>query len=158
MPHGKKVVVMARRTFNLLQNQNIRRNFTVQEYACRCGCNSVMWNENFMDLLQQLRTTLNSPLVVISGYRCPAHNMAIGGAQESQHLHGRAVDVRLRVPTIQVVKLAEGLFNGIGYGTNMLHLDNRAVGRRRWWYRSAESGFTQEEREYLFHNGYVALR
>ena len=33
------------------------------------------------------------PLRVLSGYRTPAHNRAVGGARHSQHVHGRAIDL-----------------------------------------------------------------
>lgn len=32
-------------------------------------------------------------LVVLSGYRCHSHNVAVGGAQFSQHLVGKALDI-----------------------------------------------------------------
>jgi len=35
----------------------------------------------------------HGPLVVNSGYRCPALNRAIGGAAESQHMRGEAADI-----------------------------------------------------------------
>jgi uncharacterized protein YcbK (DUF882 family) len=36
----------------------------------------------------------NRPLVVLSGYRTPAHNRSVGGARNSQHVLGRALDIR----------------------------------------------------------------
>ena len=35
-------------------------------------------------------------MVVTSGYRCPIHNAAIGGAAESQHIYGTAADIAVR--------------------------------------------------------------
>lgn len=35
----------------------------------------------------------NVPLTVLSAYRSPAHNRAIGGARNSQHVEGRALDL-----------------------------------------------------------------
>src|SRR5690606_9510833 len=34
----------------------------------------------------------NKPIRINSAYRSPAHNKKIGGARNSQHLHGRALD------------------------------------------------------------------
>ena len=34
-----------------------------------------------------------APIVVSSGYRCPALNTAIGGSKTSQHMTGQAVDI-----------------------------------------------------------------
>lgn len=42
--------------------------------------------------LEQVRSVLNKPITVTSGYRCPALNKLVGGAPASQHLLGEAVD------------------------------------------------------------------
>ena len=45
--------------------------------------------------LEQLRQRCNNtPIVINSGYRSPAVNKAVGGAQNSNHLTGCAVDIR----------------------------------------------------------------
>ncbi len=44
------------------------------------------------ELLQPLRDALG-PVFVTSGYRPPALNRAIGGAERSAHLNGRAADI-----------------------------------------------------------------
>lgn len=45
------------------------------------------------DTLEQVRAALgNLPVVISSGYRCPALNTAIGGAKNSAHILGLAVD------------------------------------------------------------------
>lgn len=36
----------------------------------------------------------NKPIQVLSAYRSPSHNKRVGGATNSQHLHGRALDLR----------------------------------------------------------------
>ena len=45
------------------------------------------------NVLQPLRNALNAPVVISSGFRCPALNRAIGGAVDSQHLEGKAADI-----------------------------------------------------------------
>ena len=45
-------------------------------------------------VLDPLREKWGKPIVVTSGYRCPALNKAIGGATNSQHTKGEAVDIR----------------------------------------------------------------
>jgi hypothetical protein len=44
-------------------------------------------------LVEQVRTELGQvPILISSGYRCPALNKAVGGATQSAHVAGRAVD------------------------------------------------------------------
>jgi zinc D-Ala-D-Ala carboxypeptidase len=44
--------------------------------------------------LERVRVALNSkPIHVSSGYRCPALNRAIGGAEKSAHMDGLAADI-----------------------------------------------------------------
>ena len=44
--------------------------------------------------LDTIREAFGGPLIVVSGYRSPDHNASIGGAKASQHMEGRAVDLR----------------------------------------------------------------
>lgn len=52
------------------------------------------------NLLQPLRELVGRPLIVTSGYRCPALNRAVGGVAHSQHLVGEAADLRLPTLTL----------------------------------------------------------
>ena len=83
-------------------------------------------------------------IVVNSWYRSPAYNVDIGGARWSQHVDGRATDVRVYVRSLQihpsvVADFAESVRifreGGIGwYDADhgwVTHLDHRA-GRARW--------------------------
>lgn len=45
------------------------------------------------NLLDPVRELYGGPIIVNSGYRCPALNKAIGGAAASQHLKGEAADI-----------------------------------------------------------------
>lgn len=42
--------------------------------------------------LERVRTALGVPIVVVSGYRSPKLNAAVGGAKTSQHVTGYAAD------------------------------------------------------------------
>jgi hypothetical protein len=44
--------------------------------------------------LDTIREAFGGPLVVVSGYRSREHNAGISGAKASQHMEGRAVDLR----------------------------------------------------------------
>lgn len=43
-------------------------------------------------LLEPTRAILGTPLIITSGYRCPALNKEIGGSKNSQHLNATAAD------------------------------------------------------------------
>lgn len=78
-------------------------NFTLEEFvtsqeASRKGIDNTP-NDDVKDNLLQLaqrmeevRGLLGKPIIVSSGYRSPKLNAAIGGAKNSQHITGQAVD------------------------------------------------------------------
>ena len=43
-------------------------------------------------LLEPVRAVLKTPLIITSGYRCPALNKEVGGSKNSQHLNATAAD------------------------------------------------------------------
>lgn len=45
-------------------------------------------------ILEPLREAYGKPIIVTSGYRCPALNKAVGGTASSQHMMGQAADIR----------------------------------------------------------------
>lgn len=51
------------------------------------------------NVLEPLRQWYGKPIVISSGYHCPALKRAVGGATTSQHMKGEAAD--LRIPTIK---------------------------------------------------------
>ena len=51
------------------------------------------------NILEPLREYTCQPIVISSGYRCPALNKAVGGSKTSQHLTGEACDIH--IPSIK---------------------------------------------------------
>lgn len=45
------------------------------------------------NVLDPLREKYAKPIQVNSGYRCPKHNLAVGGTTQSQHMKGEAADI-----------------------------------------------------------------
>jgi hypothetical protein len=45
-------------------------------------------------LFEPLRAHFGVPIRVLSFYRCPALNKAVGGARNSQHMYGEAIDIQ----------------------------------------------------------------
>lgn len=74
--------------------------FSVEEQSCHCGCglNEVADNPDFLSALNTARTIYGKPMRVTCMTRCPAHNAAVGGAPDSTHMQGRAVDIACTDP------------------------------------------------------------
>jgi len=94
-----------------------------------------------LDILYELQTLAHddAPFEVISGYRSPAtnamlHQRSSSVAEHSQHLLGKAIDVRLRgYPTRSLSELARSLGRGgVGYyeASDFVHVDTGPV---RFW-------------------------
>ena len=97
------------------------------------------------ELLFRIRQTLGArqAFQVISGYRCPATNLALqnsrggGVASRSLHLEGKAIDVRL--PGIALIDLRDAALSlgggGVGFypREQFVHID---TGRVRQWAQS----------------------
>ena len=80
----------------------LRPHFSVQELACRC-CGRLWIAPGLLDALEELRQAAGAPIIVLSGFRCPAHNRRVGGGLQSRHLTGRAAD--LAIPGLTPVKM-----------------------------------------------------
>ena len=109
--------------------------FSDNELKCK-GTNEIHMDEEFMEKLVAIRDKLNLPMIITSGYRSKEHNKAIGGAKNSPHLQGKAVDVACygeKAYKIVQLALAEG-FTGIGvkqkgaHGARFIHIDTMEVG------------------------------
>lgn len=109
--------------------------FLPKEFACKCGrsdCDAPPMDLEFLDLLDKLREKWGKPMVITSGVRCVFHNKNIGGAKRSQHLVGKAVDIRATMNEARVIHaLAESLgFGGVEIGRGLVHVD---TGPKRHW-------------------------
>ena len=104
---------------------DMTKNFSRDEFACRCGCGGVKVCEYLVEKLQVIREKLG-PMHINSGYRCVSHNLQVGGSPESSHLRGCAVDIRCEnsFDRFFLIKylLQEG-FSRIGIGPTFIHAD-----------------------------------
>ncbi len=112
------------------------KHFAVEELTCKCGCGSCNMDESFMLKLDFAREIAEIPFVVTSGYRCAAHNKAVGSKTEN-HTSGRAADIyciddmyRERI----VKALINADFSRIGLGSNFIHVDSMPRRGAIWLY------------------------
>lgn len=69
--------------------------FKLEEFKCKCGkCDGGTMDPGTLARLDEARDLANTPFVVTSGYRCVAHNKAVGGKPNSAHTRGLAVDIK----------------------------------------------------------------
>ena len=93
-------------------------------------------------VLDPLRRAWGKPILVNSGYRCPALNNAVGGKASSQHLRGEAADITTGSPQSnkQLYDLAISLRLPIDQligerGYTWLHISHKPTGynRHQYW-------------------------
>lgn len=79
----------------------ITEHFGLAEFACHDGQSYPLeWVgerlKPLCEVLEAVRDALGgASITIISGYRSPEHNAAVGGAGASQHMVGRAADIKV---------------------------------------------------------------
>ena len=120
----------------------ITNNFSLEEFECKCGCKMPEFvKKNIIELAENLQVIRDvvGKLNLTNAYRCKEHNADVGGATNSQHLKGKAADVKSKeYDVLEVSKIIEGLIKsekieqgGIGIYNTFTHYDVRGV-RARW--------------------------
>jgi peptidoglycan hydrolase-like protein with peptidoglycan-binding domain len=126
--------------------ERISEHFTVNEFRCKCsGHHDTLIDTNVVDILERLRDKLGcSRITLPSGYRCHAHDKAVGGSGTGYHTKGCAVDFIAWdksgkiIPSAQVVLALEELGGVYGIGLNCggskssTHVDCRPAACK-WW-------------------------
>lgn len=105
--------------------------FDMSEFDCNCGrqdCDAKPFSPFLALKLDQARRELGEPININRGTSCAFWNQHIGGAKNSQHLDGLAVDIAcpssnyaFRLISI-LLKLG---VTGIGFRNGMIHCDIR---------------------------------
>jgi len=140
---------------------DLTKNFSRAEFSCRCGCGFDVADFSLVEMLQSIADRIyedgpqlsgfGTYCVVTSGCRCPAHNRAVGGAEHSQHLLGRAADMQffhrskdgskgtiVSVDTVYscIKKIDFKSSTSVGVYDSFIHIDSRTGGPKFWDYRS----------------------
>ena len=116
-------------------NKKLSANFRVREFACTDGSDPIFIDSELVEILQKIRTHFGKSVTITSAYRTPTKNKACGGSPYSQHLYGRAADIKISgVAPKKVAAYAETFLNnkgGIGIYSTFTHIDVRAA-KARW--------------------------
>ena len=115
-------------------NKKLSTNFRVREFACKDGSDPVFIDTELATVLQKIRDHFGRAVTITSAYRTPPHNAKEGGATYSQHLYGRAADIKISgVSPKKVADYAETLLDNGGIGTysTFTHIDVRST-KSRW--------------------------
>lgn len=113
----------------------ISKNFRVREFACKDGSDPIFIDDELVGVLQQIRDHFGKAVTITSAFRTASHNKKVGGAKYSQHLYGKAADIKVSgvAPSV-VADFAETLMpstGGIGRYSTFTHVDVRKV-KSRW--------------------------
>lgn len=116
-------------------NKKLSTNFRVKEFACTDGSDPIFIDYDLVNILQKIRNHFGKSVTITSAYRTPTKNKACGGETYSQHLYGKAADIKVTgVTPKKVAAYANTLLpnkGGIGTYKTFTHIDVRAT-KSRW--------------------------
>ncbi len=116
-------------------NKKLSTNFRVKEFACTDGSDPIFIDSDLVNVLQKIRTHFGKSVTITSAYRTPPKNKAVGGQTYSQHLYGKAADIKVKgIAPKTVAAYAEKLLpkkGGIGIYSTFTHIDTRQT-KARW--------------------------
>ncbi len=116
-------------------NKKLSANFRVREFACTDGSDPIFIDTDLVKILQKIRNHYGKSVTITSAYRTPTKNKAVGGTTYSQHLYGKAADIKVKgIAPKTVAAYANTLLpksGGIGTYKTFTHIDTRAT-KSRW--------------------------
>jgi uncharacterized protein YcbK (DUF882 family) len=110
-------------------------NFSRSEFQCSHTGEAHM-QPVFLDALQAVRTALDAPIIITSGYRHPTHPIEAAKGRPGEHTTGMAADVAVAIHRrVRLLKLAlDHGFDRIGVDDTFIHLGlSRDFPRPRLW-------------------------
>ena len=120
----------------------LTENFNLSEFECNCGCSMPDFvKKNVIELAENLQVLRDAvgKLDLTNAYRCKEHNADVGGAVNSQHVKGKAADLKsstmspseIAVVVDDLMKSEKFKLGGIGIYNTFTHVDTRGS-RARW--------------------------
>ena len=67
--------------------------FSREEMKWKCGCDQAPMDQDFMLMILSTREHYGKPIIISSGYRCPAHPIEAKKAKPGSHTTGKAADL-----------------------------------------------------------------
>ena len=118
------------------RNYQVSPHFKLYEFASP-NSNRVLYSTYIVEWLEKIRAHFGGSITITSGYRTPTYNASVGGASNSAHIYGQAVDFRVYDGNGALVDsklvclwLEEvGYKYGIGYIKTATHMDSRYTNR-----------------------------
>jgi len=89
---------------------DLTKNFSRNEFCCRCGCEFDGIDYTLVDMLQTIRSYVGFPFRISSGCRCKKHNKEVGGVRNSQHTLGKAADVHCQIGALELFRTVRKLY------------------------------------------------
>lgn len=101
--------------------------FKPEEFKCDGKTVLDNMDAGFLAKLVTLRERCGFPFVLNSSYRTPAKNKNVGGATDSMHLRGRAVDIAVSgaISRWELIRHATSMGLSVGIMENAVHVDDR---------------------------------
>lgn len=118
------------------RNYQVSPHFKLYEFASP-GTDRVLYSTYIVDWLEKIRSHFGGSITVTSAYRTSIYNRSVGGASNSAHIYGQAVDFKVFDSRGALVNSKDvclwleevGYPYSIGYIASATHLDNRYTNR-----------------------------
>lgn len=101
-------------------------NFSREEFDCKHTGKNRM-NEDFMDILQQIRNAYNKPMIISSGYRDITHPIEEKKKRAGEHSFGVAADILVHGTDAQ-----ELMVIAYGHGIRRFGLNQKGAMNKRY--------------------------
>ena len=128
--------------YSVPENMKLAKNFTLSEFACKDGSSVILLDYELIEKLQKLRDAVKKPIRITSGYRSAAYNKRCGGIATSNHLIGKAADIKISgMSPLEVAKVADTFgFLGIGVYPTFTHVDTQGSvnGKKIYWKQNSK--------------------
>ena len=110
------------------------KNFSPSEFDCP-GLKGSGGNMRIstLEMLQKARETYGLPMKINSGFRTAQRNKLVGGAKNSAHLTGYAVDIASNDKAALLKALYAAGFRRFGIMANAIHVDNDPTKNNSVW-------------------------